>query len=92
MTHVLETTALVILQQSVLAAELATAEATITNDALSRLSAFLERTANLLGSHILCSDGFEMFGCEQSGAGRLVIFVARLRQRLGRVLRNLNSE
>lgn len=50
-THVFETTALVILEETVLAAEVALTEAAVADDALSRLLALLCGTADALAGH-----------------------------------------
>lgn len=49
---VFESTALVVLQQPVLAAEVAVAEAAVTNNTLGRLSTLLGTASDLLGSHL----------------------------------------
>jgi hypothetical protein len=48
---ILQTLALVILQQPVLAAEMATAEAAVAYDSLRGVAAYFETAADLLGRH-----------------------------------------
>lgn len=63
-THVLETLALVVLQQAVLAAELAVAEATLANDPLYKRIALANLTSRFLGgSHVDVSKCRSRSGC-----------------------------
>lgn len=52
-THVVQAGALVILEQPVLAAEVAVAEAAVPRDALWLVLAVLEGASDLLGRHVL---------------------------------------
>lgn len=52
-THVVQAGALVILEQPVLAAEVAVAEAAVPRDALRLVLAILEGASDLLGRHFL---------------------------------------
>lgn len=58
--HVVQAGALVILEQPVLAAEVAVAEAAVPRDALRLILAVLEGASDLLGCHIL-GDRLEIF-------------------------------
>lgn len=68
-THVLETLALVVLQQAVPAAEVAIAEATVTHDPLCRLLAVGGGTSELLGSHV------DVWGCRPTDLVQVVVVV-----------------
>lgn len=56
-THVVQAGALVILEQPVLAAEVAVAEAAVPRDALRLVLAVLEGASDLLGCHVLGERG-----------------------------------
>lgn len=51
LTYILQTAALVVLQQAMLATEVTTAETTVAKDALNRLSAVLGAATDLLAGH-----------------------------------------
>lgn len=80
-TYVFQACALVVLEQAVLPAEMAVAEAAITDDALRHLLALLVRAADLLGGHapahghheVQCGFGLDAVGGEGGVGGGEVL-------------------